>query len=64
MNLTPREKQVCELIVRGLCNKEIGQALCISSRTVEDHRAKIYDKYDVRNAVELTRAVYGIMEPA
>ena len=62
--LTPRERQVCNLMVLGLTSPEIGISLGISHRTVEDHRKQILKKYDVCNAVELTRAVYGIGEIA
>ncbi len=60
IHLTPREKQVCGLLVRGFMNKEIAMSLGISDRTVEEHRAQVLAKHDVRNAVELTRVVYRI----
>ena len=57
ISLTPRERQVCDRIIHGMENKEIGDELHISFRTVEDHRAAILRKMHVRNAVELTRVV-------
>jgi hypothetical protein len=39
-------------------NKEIGDSLGISSRTVESHRAAIFDKTGARNAVELVRKMH------
>ena len=60
--LSKKEQPVCDLIVLGLCNKEIGATLGLSRRTVEDHRASIFKKYRVRNAVELVRAVYDIRD--
>jgi DNA-binding NarL/FixJ family response regulator len=60
--LTPRESQVCEYLCLGWTNKEIAQALSLSSRTIEDHRSHVYDKHGVRNSVELVRKVYGITE--
>jgi DNA-binding NarL/FixJ family response regulator len=60
--LTPREREVCELLCLGKVNKEIATELGISSRTVEDHRAIILRKCDVRNVVELVRVVYGLKE--
>jgi two-component system, LuxR family, response regulator FixJ len=42
--LTGRERDVLHLVLRGLTNKEIGQALEISHRTVEIHRAKVMTK--------------------
>jgi two-component system response regulator DctR len=51
--LSPREKEVMELIVKGKLNKVIAAELGISMRTVEVHRSSIFDKMDVRSAVEL-----------
>ena len=58
--LTRREKQVCDMVVRGCTSMEIAMSLGISHRTVDDHRKQILKKHGVRNAVELVRAVYGI----
>ncbi|AVL70111.1 HTH-type transcriptional regulator MalT [Oligella urethralis] len=52
-SLTPRELNVCSLVVQGYTNKEISQALGISERTVETHRANVFRKLNVRNAAEL-----------
>lgn len=41
-NLTPRQCEVCALLIQGETNKEIGRELHISHRTVEDHRLSIY----------------------
>ena len=51
--LTPRERQVMERIVAGDFNKTIADALSIAMRTVEVHRAHIFEKMEVRSAVEL-----------
>ncbi|WP_370220885.1 response regulator transcription factor [Qipengyuania sp.] len=50
--LTSRESEIAALIVGGSSNKEIARDLNISPRTVEVHRANIFKKLDVRNAVE------------
>ena len=55
--LTPRERQVLQLIASGHTNKEAGRALGISPRTVEVHRARVMDKLGARNAADLTRIV-------
>lgn len=57
--LTHRQQEVSALLAKGWSNKEVGNALGISSRTVEDHRAAIYTKLGVRNVVELTRKMLG-----
>jgi two-component system, LuxR family, response regulator DctR len=51
--LTERERDVMHLIVAGRPNKLIADALGISVRTVEVHRARVFDKMGVRSAVEL-----------
>lgn len=54
-SLTPREREVAALITHGTPNKVIAAELGISQRTIEAHRARIFTKLRVRNAVELTR---------
>ncbi len=51
--LTPREREVMDLLVEGRANKVIADRLGISIRTVEVHRARVLSKLGVRNAVEL-----------
>ena len=52
--LTDREREVMHLVVEGLPNKLIAQDLHISVRTVEVHRARVFEKMAVRSAVELS----------
>ena len=51
--LTERERRVMALVVEGLPNKLIADRLDISVRTVEVHRARVFDKMEVKSAVEL-----------
>ena len=51
--LTDRERDVMGLVVAGLPNKLIADQLDISVRTVEVHRARVFDKMEVKSAVEL-----------
>ncbi len=51
--LTTREREVMELILGGKLNKVIADQLNIAIRTVEVHRARIFEKMGVRSAVEL-----------
>ena len=51
--LTERERDVMRLVVEGLPNKLIADQLDISVRTVEVHRARVFEKMAVKSAVEL-----------
>ncbi|WP_247661342.1 response regulator transcription factor [Ideonella alba] len=51
--LTEREREVMQLVVEGKPNKLIADALDISVRTVEVHRARLFEKMNVKSAVEL-----------
>lgn len=53
--LTPRELDVLRLIVLGYTNRQIGDELCISVRTVEGHRSNLSDKIGARSRVDLVR---------
>jgi two-component system response regulator DctR len=52
-DLTEREAEVLDRVIAGLANKQIADALDISVRTVEVHRARMFEKMNVRSAVEL-----------
>jgi two-component system response regulator DctR len=52
-SLTTRERQVLDLLLAGKLNKQIADELGVSMRTVEVHRARVFEKMGVRNAVEL-----------
>jgi two-component system, LuxR family, response regulator DctR len=51
--LTEREAEVMRLVIEGHANKRIADLLGISVRTVEVHRARVFEKMDVKSAVEL-----------
>ena len=51
--LTEREAEVMRLVIAGRPNKLIADDLCISVRTVEVHRARVFEKMNVKSAVEL-----------
>ncbi|PCI95875.1 MAG: DNA-binding response regulator [Flavobacteriales bacterium] len=53
--LSDREAQVLSHIATGLTNKEVGEILYISGRTVESHRRNIMGKLDLRNTAEMIR---------
>ncbi len=53
--LTVREREILRLIAEGMSNKEVATALAISVRTVENHRASIMKKLDLRSVVDLVK---------
>ena len=55
--LTQREQEVMHLILAGKLNKVIADQLGIAMRTVEVHRSHIFEKMQVRSAVELSQAL-------
>jgi two-component system response regulator DctR len=55
--LTERERDVMRLVIGGVPNKLIADQLDISVRTVEVHRARVFDKMEVKSAVELANLV-------
>jgi FixJ family two-component response regulator len=58
--LTPRERQVMELLAVGNSSKKISTALRVSVRTVEGHRRNVLRKMSVDSAVQLARAIAGL----
>ncbi|MCD8505259.1 MAG: LuxR family transcriptional regulator [Burkholderiaceae bacterium] len=57
--LTKREREMLYPVTEGKANKLIAMELGISMRTVESHRARIFRKMNVDNAVQLARTIYG-----
>lgn len=62
MQLSEREREVLELIVSGLTNKEIGRALDVSPRTVETHRANLFAKLQAETLAQLIRQYAGLVD--
>lgn len=56
--LTPREKQVTQLISNGLTNKEIAQKLELSVKTIDNHKQSIFSKLNCRKSSELTQKYF------
>lgn len=63
--LTPRESEIVKLVAEGHTSREIAEALVISEKTVERHRANVLEKLGMRDRVELTRYAIrtGLAEP-
>lgn len=57
--LTARERQVMDLVLAGKLNKVIADELGITMRTVEVHRAHVFEKMGVKTAVELAQMLSG-----
>jgi FixJ family two-component response regulator len=55
--LSPREREVLDLVIAGKMNKTIADAMNISIKTVEAHRAKVMDKMGARSLAELVQLV-------
>jgi len=53
--LTPREREVLQLIAEGKTSNQIGEHLHVSIKTVETHRAGILNKLNIRSVAELTK---------
>jgi len=61
--LSEREREVMQLVADGASNKRIADQLHLSVRTVEVHRARVFDKLDVRSAVELANRYFRDAAP-
>ena len=53
--LTPREREVLQLIAEGHSNRGIAELLCLSVKTVQSHRANLMRKLDIYTTAELTQ---------
>lgn len=58
--LTPREREVLELVVRGMLNKQIAAALGASEKTIKTHRGRVMKKMKVQSVADLVRAADSI----
>ena len=62
--LSPREREVLDLVVAGKMNKTIADVMTISIKTVEAHRSKVMEKMCARSLAELVQAVLKAGEAA
>ena len=54
-SLTPREREVLDLVVAGMSNKAVANTLGLSAKTVEVHRAKVMEKLHARSVADLVK---------
>ena len=59
-SLTPREKEVLDLVVAGAANKQISSELGVSLKTVEAHRARVMDKLQAESLSHLVRMALAV----
>ena len=52
-SLTPRERQVFELVIHGKINKQVARQLGTSERTIKAHRHRVMEKMQVQSLAEL-----------
>jgi len=57
IQLTDREREVLQLVVKGYTSKKMAGILCLSPRTVDHHRAKLLKKFKMKNTVDLVKHV-------
>jgi two-component system, LuxR family, response regulator FixJ len=62
-SLTPREREVLDLMTEGKQNKAIAQILDVSPRTIEIHRARVMEKMGAQSIAELVRMMIDLKQP-
>ena len=64
--LTPRELEVAMLLAQGLRQEDVAKRLSLSSKTVNTHKARLFEKLDIQDNVALARlcSQYGLSDPA
>lgn len=55
LHITPRQREILRMVAMGHTNREIGESLAISVRTVEVHRFNLMRRLNVRNVAQLLR---------
>ena len=58
--LTPREREVLDLVVKGRLNKQIGEELGAAESTIKVHRGRVMNKMQVQSVADLVRDMAGL----
>jgi DNA-binding CsgD family transcriptional regulator len=61
--LTPRQREIAELVAEGLSNPQIAEKLQLKPRTVTSHLEQVFAKLDIRSRTELTRLIVSGKNP-
>ena len=62
-SLTHKEREVLELILKGMTNREMAQELSLSLRAIEDRRSRVMKRMEMSSVVDLVSAVKSVSEP-
>jgi DNA-binding CsgD family transcriptional regulator len=62
--ITPRQRDIAELIARGYANQEIAEQLNVSIYTVKNHKQQLFRKANVKSSIELANFIRSRLEPA
>jgi len=64
--LSPRELEVAMLLNQGLRQEQIARRLCLSAKTINTHKTRLFEKLSIRDGIALARLAsrYGLMDPA
>lgn len=61
-HLTPREREVMDMVTDGKSNKEIANTLGVSAKTIEAHRARVMEKMQAGSLAELVRMALSVVD--
>lgn len=63
--LTPRQREILQLVAEGCTTRDIAKRLCVSLRTVETHRAQLMERLNIHDVAGLTRFAIrsGLVDP-
>ncbi|WP_206860756.1 response regulator [Lysobacter changpingensis] len=64
-SLSPREMEIALMLIQGLRQDAIAKRLSLSAKTVNTHKARLFEKLDIADSIALARLAsrYGIMDP-